>query len=203
MVLSSSQNLYLLNNHFCTTIIHMAKITIFGLSGTGKSTAGKMLASRLGYEFMSTGNMFRAYATSLGMTLNELETASEETDVHDKQLDQNTAEYGKTHDDFVFESRLAWYFIPDSFKICLSCPFEVRTLRIAEREQKPFTVAKEETIHRETSSFGRYKDYYNLEDITNPINFDLIVDTEHNNPEQVVAIILEALESRGILPKVG
>jgi cytidylate kinase len=177
----------------------MAKITIFGLSGTGKSTAGKMLASKLGYEFMSTGNLFRAHAASLGMTLNELETASEETDIHDKQLDQNTAQYGKTHDQFVFESRLAWYFIPDSFKVCLSCPFDVRTSRIAEREQKPIEVAREETIHRETSSFSRYKDYYGLEDITNPQNFDLVVDTEHNNPEQVVAIIVEALKERGLV----
>lgn len=177
----------------------MAKITIFGLSGTGKSTAGKLLSSKLGYQFMSTGNMFRAYAASLGMTLAELEVASEQTDVHDRQLDKNTAEYGNTHNDFVFESRLAWYFIPDSFKVHLTCPFDIRVNRIAQREQKTFEVAKEETMHRETSSFGRYKDYYGLEDIPNPKNFDLIVDTEHNSPEQVVEIVLEALKERGLL----
>ncbi len=181
----------------------MAKITIFGLSGTGKSTAGKMLASKLGYEFMSTGNMFRAYATSLGMTLAELEVASEETDLHDKQLDKNTTEYGETHDGFVFESRLAWYFIPDSFKIHLISPFDVRVSRIAQREEKAFETAKDETMHRETSSFRRYKDYYGLKDIPNSKNFDLVVDTEHNNPEQVVQIILEALKERGLLSQAG
>lgn len=176
----------------------MAKITIFGLGGTGKGTAGKLLADRLGYEFMSTGNMFRAYAVSLGMTLNELEAESEKTDIHDKQLDEKTKEYGKTQDNFVFESRLAWYFIPDSFKVCFTCPFDVRVGRIAQREGKTFEVAKEETEHRE-GSYARYGAYYGLENITNSQNFDLIVDTEHNNPEQVVQIILEALKQRGLL----
>ena len=177
----------------------MAKITIFGLAGTGKTTAGKMLAEKLGYAYMSTGNIFRAYATDLGMTLAELEEASELTDIHDKKLDMNTAEYGKTHDNFVFESRLAWHFIPDSFKIKLSCEFHERVSRVANREGKSFEDAKNETLHREGLITGRYQKYYGIVDFNADTNFDLIVDTQTNDAERVVELILGELRAREIL----
>src|SRR4051794_37646386 len=37
-------------------------ITIDGPAGSGKSTAAKMLAGRLGFEFLDTGAMYRAVA---------------------------------------------------------------------------------------------------------------------------------------------
>jgi len=50
------------------------KITITGLAGVGTSTTGKLLAQKLGCEFMSGGNIFRSYADELDISLNELET---------------------------------------------------------------------------------------------------------------------------------
>lgn len=168
----------------------MAKITIFGLAGTGKTTAGKMLAEKLGYDYKSTGNIFRALAEKLGMTLGELEAASMHTDEHDKWLDSQTKEYGETHDNFVFESRLAWHFIPDSIKIHLYCDFDTRVGRVAQREGKDFDLAKMETLDREEKILHRYKEYYGIENIEDPNNFDLNIDTEVNNAQQVVDLIL-------------
>lgn len=50
----------------------MAKITIFGLAGAGTSTVGKMLAEKLGYKFLSSGDIFRKKARDSGITLPEL-----------------------------------------------------------------------------------------------------------------------------------
>ncbi len=177
----------------------MAKITIFGLAGTGKTTAGKMLAEKLGYEYMSTGNMFRGYAKELGLTLNEFEEVANKTNEYDIRLDNEVAEYGKTHDNFVFESRLAWHFIPDSFKINLVCEFKERVSRIAHRENKPFEQVKEETMHREDMIRQRYKNYYQIENFDADSNFDFTVDTLPNKAEKVVEIILDELKNRNLL----
>jgi len=177
----------------------MAKITIFGLAGTGKTTAGKMLAEKLGYKYMSTGNIFRSYADELGLTLNEFEEVAHTTKDYDVRLDNEVAEYGKTNNNFVFESRLAWHFVPDSFKISLTCDFNERVQRIANREEKSFEKVKEETIHREESITKRYKDYYNIENFSDKSNFNFIVDTKINNAEKVVEIIFEELKNRGLV----
>ena len=177
----------------------MAKITIFGLAGTGKTTAGKMLAEKLGYEYMSTGNMYRGYAKELNLTLNEFEEVANQTKEYDIRLDDEVAEYGKTHDNFVFESRLAWHFIPDSFKINLVCDFDERNKRIASRENKSFEQVKEETLHREEIVQKKYEDYYGIKNYSDPANFDFAVDTGPNNAEKVVEIILAELKKRKLI----
>ncbi len=177
----------------------MAKITIFGLAGTGKTTAGKMLAEKIGYEYMSTGNIFRSYADELGIPLAKLEELANKTDEYDRKLDANTVEYGKTHDNFIFESRLAWHFIPDSFKVILVCDFDERVQRVANREQKPFEIVKTETVERENLIRSRYKQYYGIENFDDTKNFDFVVDTVPNNAEQVVEIIFEELKKRNFI----
>jgi cytidylate kinase len=176
----------------------MAKITIFGLAGTGKSSTAKGLATKLGYTYKSTGNMYREVAEELGMTLNELERASMTDDSYDRKLDTRTTEYGKDNDNFIFESRLAWHFIPDSFKIMLVCDETERMQRVANREGKSFEQVKQETLERESLIYKRYKEYYGIENINDEKNYDFIVDTHSNNLEQVAALILAELAKRNL-----
>lgn len=108
------------------------KITLFGYAGSGTSTVGRLLAEKFDFPFMSTGNIFRSYAAEAGMSLYEFEnivSAWWDTSF-DLKLDEGTKVYGEKHDKFVFESRLAWYFIPDSIKIYLKCWEEIRYKRI-------------------------------------------------------------------------
>ncbi len=174
----------------------MAKITLFGLAGTGKTSAGKMVAEKLGFAFQSSGNMFRALAEEKGLSLGELEEVSKTDSQYDIALDKKVEEYGKTHDNFLFESRLAWYFIPDSFKIYFDCEFEERISRVADREQKSLQQVRDETIKRENAINERYDKYYGIKDVTDKKNFDLIIDTKENNLEEVVVIILKELKMR-------
>lgn len=174
----------------------MAKITIFGLAGVGTTTAGNLLAAKLGYEFHSSGKMFRKVAEDMKMSLGELEELSKTDDSFDRNLDSKVSEYGKSHDNFVFESRLAWHFIPDSFKVAIICDLEERIRRIAVREMKDFEVAKQETLARESAIFERYKKYYGIEDVAKQENFDLILDSTRTMPEELVRQIVEALQKR-------
>lgn len=168
------------------------KITIFGLAGTGKSTAGKMVADNLGYSYMSTGNIFREMAKDHGMTLNEFDAFTQSDEKYDRNLDEITVtEFGRDNDNFVFESRLAWHFIPDSIKIRLYCDDNARLQRIANRENKDLEQVRIETEERENIIYKKYKKLYNLDDINNPNNFDLNIDTTNNDANSVVEMILE------------
>lgn len=173
------------------------KITIFGLAGTGKTTTGKIIAEKLGYEYMSTGNIFRQMATDQGLTLNEFEKLTESDEKYDRELDEvKVTEYGKNNDNFVLESRLAWHFVPDSIKIRLYCEANIRIQRVANRENKPFDQVEDETSSREESIYKRYKNLYGLADISNPNNFDLNIDTTHIGIDEVVNAVLEFVKGK-------
>lgn len=173
------------------------KITIFGNPGTGKSTVAKLLATRLGYEYKSSGNIFRAMASELGITVEELDVRSLKDPQYDVKLDQMVAEYGKTHDDFVFESRLAWHFIPDSIKLALTCEENEAARRVAERESISQEKAKENNDLRLATYAERYPLCYpDLQYPPTAEDFDLTIDATSILPDEIVGKIVEFLEAR-------
>lgn len=174
----------------------MAKITIFGMAGTGKTSTGKEVAKRLGYEFFSGGDFMRDTAKSMGITLMELEELSKHEDKYDIERDKIIAEFGRTNDNFVVEARLAWHFIPDSFKICFLCDFNKRTERIAGREKKDVEVVREETRAREKSIYDRFEKYYGIKDFEDEKHFDMIIDTATMSLSEVIETIIKKLREK-------
>ena len=172
------------------------KITITGLAGVGTSTAGKLLAEKLGYEFMSGGNIFRSYADELNISLNELETKAIDDDSFDLELDQRQKKYGESHDSFVFESRLGYYFISDSVKIKFTCEFNERIRRIGEREEREIDEVTRLTLEREEAIRVRYKDLYDIDNFIDDKNFDLIIDTTDISPEEIAMKIINFIEEK-------
>lgn len=166
------------------------------MAGVGKGTTAKLLAEKLGWEALSGGDAFRAMAKEEGMTLQEFEEVSKTDERFDIKLDKWIEDYGKKNENFVFESRLAWHFIPDSFKIKLVCEDDERFRRIQEREEKSIERIKEETEHREQAIRERYEKYYRLTNWSDDANFDLIVDTTHTPPDGVVQKILDEKQRR-------
>ena len=172
----------------------MAKITLFGLAGTGTSTVGRLLAEKIGYEFKNSGQIFRDLAVQKGMDLYEFEAYANEHPEVDTELDQRIADFGRSNDRFIFDSRLAWYFIPDSIKIKLGCDFDERTRRVAERDQISHEEAKQKTVFRENSGRQRYINTYGIADYSDDSHFDLIVDATDISPEDIVRSIELYLE---------
>lgn len=177
----------------------MAKITIFGMAGTGKTSTCREVAKRLGYEFFSGGDFARATAQKMGMTINELDELSKTDSKIDIERDRVITEFGKTHNNFLVEARLAWHFIPDSFKICYKCDFDTRTNRIADREKKDIAQVRRETEEREKAIYDRFAKYYGIADFEDEDHFDLVLDTKQLNYNEVVDTIISTLKERKII----
>ena len=96
------------------------KITLGGTAGSGKSTAAKLLAKKLGYKHYSMGDFQREIAEEKGISLLELGKLEEKVKSLDEEVDQRQIELGRKEDNFVIDSRLGFHFIPNSRAYTLS-----------------------------------------------------------------------------------
>jgi cytidylate kinase len=171
-------------------------ITIAGLEGSGKTTVGKMLAGKLGYQPYSVGDLRGEIAARHGMTIHELNQAGETEPWTDREADDYLTELGRTMDDMVIDSRLGWYFIPDSFKLFVGVDPWVGAERVykARRPDEPpydsIEHALEMNAGRLASDTRRYRKHYGIEDHFHPDHFDLILDSSYLTPEQLIDDII-------------
>ena len=169
-------------------------ITIGGLAGTGTSTTAELLSEKLGIDYISAGSVFRDMAREKGMSVLEFSEFAEGNDDIDKEIDKRQAEKAKSAENLIIEGRLSAYFVDNAdLRLWLVTPFDVRSDRIAQREDKTVDVAKSEIITREKSEALRYKEIHNI-DISNMDIYDLIINTGTFNPEEVSEIILTTLK---------
>lgn len=180
-------------------------ITICGVLGSGKSTAAKRVAQALGYPHYSGGDFMRQMAKDRGISLVELSRLAETDPEIDKEIDRVQKEFMDTHDNFVIDSRLGWYWAQDSFKVFLSLDADTSAERVladinakkAERKEEVSDVEvtleslKQKQSERYASERARYKDYYGIENHFDPSHFDLVIDTKVNDIPSVEKLIID------------
>lgn len=178
-------------------------ITIAGKLGSGKSSTANRIAEILGYSRASTGDFMRSIANERGITLGELNTISENDTSIDTALDNYNKEIGEK-ENVILDSRLGFFFIPESFKVFLDLDPSVAAERIlhdAKNNPNRHTENKEgfDTVEKIAASIRdrlqsertRYKDMYGIADQTAPENFDLVIDTATMPLEGVAQKIVE------------
>jgi cytidylate kinase len=177
----------------------MPKISLTGDLGSGKSTVAKLLVERLGASYVSTGNIQRALAAELGLTTLEMNHRSETDPTVDQTIDGRLQEMGQALTNAIFDSRLGWHFIPDSFKIYLTCNPEVAAKRIFKDVSRTSEAYQDESQAllalqaRKMSENNRFLEKYGV-DCADMKNFDLVIDTSERTPEQVVEEILKHVQ---------
>jgi CMP/dCMP kinase len=175
-------------------------ITICGGLGSGKSSTANRVAEKLGYTRFSSGDFFRQVGVDLGLSVNELNLRAEKDPSIDVMTDEKLRAL-RNAEKIVIDSRTAFHWIPESFKVYLSLPPEIAHHRVMEnlkenalrKQSEGSTYSPEEIYQKMTerleSEQKRYWDLYKI-DNTKKENFDLIIDTDKNNLEQVVDIIV-------------
>lgn len=163
-------------------------ITIAGAPGSGKTSAGKILAARLGMSFYSVGGLRAKMALDRGMTIDELNRLGESDQTTDTEVDDDQRKLGETEDNFVIEGRLSWHFIPRSFKIFLDCDpaeaarriYSVQQSTANRRADEPIYANVEEAktaiVQRVASDVKRYAAIYGV-DYRDTSQYDLVFDT--------------------------
>ena len=173
----------------------MINITIAGDLGSGKSTVANHLINNINYRIESAGLIFRRLAEQHGMTAKEFNQFIESNPKYDNMVDDTIKEMGEKEENIIFDSRLAWYFVPKSFKIYMYVDVDTATERIFNDRDRisesysDMATAKKEIMERRQSEVLRYKTFYNV-DINNYSNYDFIIDTSHAAKEEVNELVL-------------
>lgn len=174
-------------------------ITISGKPGSGKSSTADKVAELLSYTRHSSGEMVREILAKKGLTLEEYNDEAKENHDLDTLIDERLREL-RNKKDIVVDSRLGFYWIPESFKVYLDLDLSVATARIfkdtvtnsqrgVEKSASLNEVARtvEQRVRDERS---RFKALYNV-DPYNTANFDLIIDTSRHSPQTVALTVFD------------
>ncbi len=176
-------------------------ITLAGKPGSGKSTTSKLIASELGYTHFSSGDLFRTIAKERGIDIYEVNVLAETEKKIDHLVDKKLQDMGRKNDELVIDSRMAWHWMPYSFKVYLDLELSVAATRILtnmseermQAEDIPHNPTEYATVleKRLTSEIKRYASLYHA----NPYdiqNYDLVIDTKTNTPEEAKEAIINA-----------
>ena len=173
----------------------MAKIiSITGDLGSGKSTVSTLLCKRLGYDHIHTGKIQREIAGRYNMTTLELNKYSDTHPEIDEEIDSTFKSLNESTN-LIADSRLAWFFIPKSFKVFLKTNLIISANRILDDNQrgKEKYSSREDAVNkiiaRKASENKRYMEIYGAS-CSDLSNFNLIIDTSFIPPERVADIII-------------
>ncbi len=179
------------------------KISLAGDLGSGKSTVGAILKEKFGAEIVSIGRLQRSMAAEMGMDTCEFNRYQETHPEFDKILDTRLSSYESLCGNFIFDSRMAWHFVPSAFSVYLKCDIDEAAKRVAKagRSDERYSDEKEaadKLLLRREREKKRYADFYGV-DITDMNNYDLVVDTTDKSVEEVAEAIIDGYkEKRGL-----
>ncbi|MGH8547517.1 MAG: cytidylate kinase family protein [Methylococcales bacterium] len=174
----------------------MSIITITGDLASGKSLVAKKIARELDAVYFSTGLTQREIAAKHGMTTLELNRYSESHPEIDQEIDDRVRTLGDSGNELVVDSRMAWHFLPRSFKVYLTTNIvraAERVIADTERSSEPVYKDRNDAMlklqERKRSENKRYLQLYNA-DCSRLSNFDLVVDTTYTTPEHTIQTII-------------
>lgn len=178
-------------------------ITITGNLGSGKSSVAKILKEK-GYEYSSTGNIFRQLAMEKGMSVEAFnkqvnEAASRGDHSVDRMIDDTTTRISEERDNVVFDSRLAWHFASKSFKIFIITDIDEASrrvfhdsLRANSESYESQAACRKALINRQKLETVRYKEVYGI-DYYDMSNYNLVIESTNASPDEIVQEILDRM----------
>lgn len=173
----------------------LTAVSIAGHVGSGKTATARIVADALGWRHLSTGDMFRQIAQRKGMSVLELNLHAETDFAIDDEIDGRLREVARTDELLVIDSRMAWHFVPESFKVYLVVDPLVgaqRVLRASRVDEQYESVeeAARANVARMEAEADRYHRLYGVRR-DDWRNYDLVVDTTSASKEHVADVIVD------------
>ncbi len=174
------------------------KISLAGDLGSGKTTVGEILTEKYGLEKVSIGKIMRKMADEHGLSVADFNRYMETHPEYDKLVDDKLKSYENQSGKFLFDSRMAWHFVPSSFSVYMQVDVKTSAERIINAGRVDETYVDVETAVKEIkkrreSEIVRYNALYGV-DIMDMSNYDLVVDTNGKTPTEVADYIIENFE---------
>ena len=175
-------------------------ITLAGSPGSGKSSTAKAIAADLGFRHFSSGDFFRQLAVERGQSIEAMNISAEVQRDIDLKVDNLLQETYRTADRLVIDSRMAWHWMPASFKVFLVLDPATAAERIFAQLQAAARLSEDgasvEEVRRSidrraASEQKRYAALYGV-NATDPLNFDLVINTKYNDLKTVTAMVSAA-----------
>ncbi len=169
-------------------------VTISGLAGTGKSTVAKLLAKKINYTRINSGDIARKIAQEAGMDLICFGKQNLHSSKIDTMIDKKTLEYAqKKH--MLLEGRLTGWVVYQNkipaLKIWLTAPLNTRARRIMRREKSSFKSTIAHISRRDALVIRAYKKHYGI-DLNDTSIYDIVINCDRLTPKQIVDLILNS-----------
>ncbi len=177
-------------------------IAISGPAGSGKTTLARLLSEKLGVPLISTGQVFRKMASERGMDVLQFNLVAEGDHSIDTELDRKIVEEASSINSCIVEGRLACLMLRrgglDPYCIYVDAPEEVRAARISQRDGTDGSASLETMRAREKSERTRYLEIYSM-DPAEHAAYDLLLDSEHLLPDELLVAALDRMKERGVI----
>jgi cytidylate kinase len=174
-------------------------ITISGRIASGATTLAQHLSTRLGWEILDGGKLFRAFTNDHGY-------AEERSDQFDLDYEEKVKKILREEKHYIIQSHLAGFDAQDIegvFKILVICEDEgvdkadIRIDRLANRDAFSVEQAKQEVFEREEQNLKKWRRLYaknNSEWVYWDVKYyDLVVNTFTHNQEESLKLVLKKM----------
>ncbi|MGD0071050.1 MAG: (d)CMP kinase [Candidatus Bathyarchaeia archaeon] len=180
-------------------------ICISGMAGTGKSTLSKKLAEKYNLKCYSGGDALKELAKAEGYdvscqgwweSLEGLNFLKERVidPKFDKAVDAKFLEYAQQGNVLLDSWTMPW-LLKEGFKIWLMASIEKRATRVAERDKITVNEAFKVLEEKEAMTKAIYKKLYGFVLGEDFAPFDLVLDTDNLNAEEVFEVLCRVINN--------
>lgn len=180
-------------------------LTITGKLGSGKSTICKLLAEKHGFKIYSTGEIQRKIALDMGISTLELNELMRKDSKYDDLIDNEVVRISHDckNENIIFDSRMAFHFVEDAYDIFATIdPAEAakRVMKSPRGHEETYQDEKDaevKLLERSRLENIRFKEIYQIDNLDYN-NYNLVIDTTWNTPEELASIIYDKVKASNI-----
>ena len=168
-------------------------ICISGLAGSGKNTVGEIVAKKLNLDGVKLTFKDEARREKVDLMKVQMEATKDES--YDRELDREIVRRAKKGNCVVMTWLGPWIVKNADLRVWLNVSERERAKRVARRDRMSLKKALLHIRKRDENNRRRYRRYYGI-DIMDHSIFDLEINSDVFNPQQIAGIVIKAAEAK-------